>query len=185
MKQENLYKSIVAGICISLGGMAKLLVGGIFGSILFSFGLISVFSFEANLFTGKAGHVQEFGWKNLGIVWLGNLIGCSIMAFFGWAACLNYTTIQLMSNGILFKSLLCGIVMYLTVDGYKNTKNIFCILLGIPLFIMCGFAHSVAYMFYLFAVGDFTIESIMLLFGVSIGNFIGCNIIPFIKEICK
>ena len=40
--RKTIIDSILAGICISLGGVAFLKVGGIVGAVLFSFGLITV-----------------------------------------------------------------------------------------------------------------------------------------------
>lgn len=171
--------SIMAGICISLGCLAKLIIGGLVGSILFGFGLYSIVLFQFDLFTGKAGYIKDLGMRYLGTVWLGNFVGCAAMAILSAFAHFSYISIPLNVDGLLPRAILCGLVMYLIVDS----KNLLGVILGIPLFIMCGFAHSVAYMFYLISIGNiFSFESIMVLLLVSIGNVIGCNIIPVLQN---
>ncbi len=57
-KKTNLMYSIVAGMCIGIGGVAYLAVhGGVLGSILFCVGLYTILTFGFNLFTGKSGNL--------------------------------------------------------------------------------------------------------------------------------
>ena len=50
-------RSILAGICISLGGAIFMKLGGIIGAIMFAFGLLSVVHFKLPLYTGTAGFI--------------------------------------------------------------------------------------------------------------------------------
>jgi formate/nitrite transporter FocA (FNT family) len=50
-------KGILASIFISFGVTVSLTLGNPLGAILFSFGLLCVCGFNANLFTGKAGYL--------------------------------------------------------------------------------------------------------------------------------
>ena len=74
--------SILAGIMISLGCIINLQVGGIVGALLFSIGLITILMFNFDLFTGRAGLIPsgQITWKKLGLIWLGNLYGCAMVA---------------------------------------------------------------------------------------------------------
>ena len=74
--------SILAGIFIALGCIIYLSIGGAVGAVLFSIGLLSVLYFKAHLFTGKAGLFADNGISvaRLGQIWLGNAIGCVLMA---------------------------------------------------------------------------------------------------------
>ena len=46
----DIFKSaIFAGICISVGGIVNLTVGGIAGAVLFAFGLLTVVSYSLKL----------------------------------------------------------------------------------------------------------------------------------------
>lgn len=57
--RKTIIDSILAGICISLGGVAFLKVGGIVGAVLFSFGLITVVCYKMKLYTGVSGFVEN------------------------------------------------------------------------------------------------------------------------------
>ena len=74
-----LVSSVLAGICISLGGAVFLSVENrVFGSALFTVGLFTICTFGLHLFTGKVCYVFErdasYAW-DLPFIWLGNLCG--------------------------------------------------------------------------------------------------------------
>ena len=50
-----LISSVLAGVCIGLGGYVNLVMGGIIGAVMFSFGLLSVVHYGLALYTGKSG----------------------------------------------------------------------------------------------------------------------------------
>ena len=51
------------------------------------------------------------------------------------------------------------------------------LLLGVPVFILCGFAHSVADAFYFLAVPElYSIDLLMVYIAEVLGNFVGCNL---------
>ncbi len=56
----------------------------------------------------------------------------------------------------LAKAFFCGILMYLAVSVFKEKKTPIGIVFCIPVFILSGFEHSIADMFYLSAGFDFT-----------------------------
>jgi len=51
MKQQIaiLRSAIIAGICISIGCVVNLRVGGVAGAVLFAFGLLAVVHYKLNL----------------------------------------------------------------------------------------------------------------------------------------
>ena len=56
----DIFRSaIFAGICISVGGIVNLTVGGIAGAVLFAFGLLTVVSYSLKLYTGTAGFISN------------------------------------------------------------------------------------------------------------------------------
>ena len=89
---------------------------------------------------------------------------------------------------LFFKAVLCGMIMFLMVDGIKNSDNPirFILLLGVPLFILTGMVHSVAAMFYLvyFNYGSILTEFFILLISLF-GNFVGAKIIYWIQKLAK
>ena len=189
-------KSILAGILISIGGIAYMSVGGVIGAILFSLGLMTIVTFKYDLFTGKAGLLAtgEISAFELSFIWFGNLIGamCSGIAvqFFPNAPDLIEKSIAIvekkasydpMTNLVL--GVFCGMLMYIAVTAFKATGNyIFCIA-PVTVFIMCGFNHCVADMFYICCNPTQRWWNWSHLIPTTIGNVIGTNLIPFlIKE---
>lgn len=47
------------------------------------------------------------------------------------------------TSGFFLKSIACGMVMFIAVDVYKQ-GSVLGILIGVPLFILAGFQHSIA-----------------------------------------
>ena len=184
--------SILAGIFISLGAIVYLKVGGVLGAVLFSIGLMSVLAFEGKLFTGKAGLLasKEIKWWELALVWCGNLVGCAAMACLvvftplgvaisGPAAAI--TAVRL-SNGFLVNILMgivCGMLMYIAVSGYNKTGNWLFAIIPVAVFILSGFNHCVADMFYCFVARN----GFLTIIPTTLGNIIGCNIIPIAKKL--
>ena len=80
----------------------------------------------------------------------------------------------------------CGFIMTTAVTFARQGKNL-PLLFGVPLFIMCGFPHCVADVFYYLCVPfSYLYDNLgdVLLFYVSIvaGNFAGCNLFRFIAR---
>ena len=185
------YSSILAGIFISIGCVIYTMVGGILGAFLFGFGLTAVLVFKASLYTGKAGYVRgNFqSIADLGVTVAGNLTGavlvdilCSLAQY-----SLNQPSASLVIS-LFPKAILCGMMMYIMVEGIKNTEHPIrpILLLGVPLFILTGMSHSVATMFYLlhFNYGSFWTE-IGILFVSLLGNFIGAKLVWGIQKLAE
>ena len=51
--------AILAGICISIGCVVNLRVGGVAGAVLFAFGLTTVVYYGLKLYTGTAGFIRR------------------------------------------------------------------------------------------------------------------------------
>ena len=61
----NTFKtSIMAGICIGLGGLIFMKVGGVIGAVMFAFGLLCVLHFAMPLYTGTAGFINLKEYKD-------------------------------------------------------------------------------------------------------------------------
>ena len=66
MKKLELFRdilplAILAGICISIGCVVNLRVGGVAGAVLFAFGLTTVVYYGLKLYTGTAGFIRRQG----------------------------------------------------------------------------------------------------------------------------
>lgn len=180
--------AILAGICISIGCVVNLRVGGVAGAVLFAFGLTTVVYYGLKLYTGTAGFIRRQGdWSMLAVVLLGNIVGCWLMALLiGYAQpdCVEPAAAILagrLAKGPLACFLLaigCGFIMTTAVEFARKGKML-PLLLGVPVFILCGFAHSIADAFYfLVSPADQLLQPAVLGVYVSevLGNFVGCNL---------
>jgi len=180
--------AILAGICISIGCVVNLRVGGVAGAVLFAFGLTTVVYYGLKLYTGTAGFIRRQGdWSMLAVVLLGNIVGCWLMALLiGYAQpdCVEPAAAILtgrLAKGPLACFLLaigCGFIMTTAVEFARKGKML-PLLLGVPVFILCGFAHSIADAFYfLVTPADQLLQPAVLGVYVSevLGNFVGCNL---------
>ena len=73
----------------------------------------------------------------------------------------------------------CGFIMTTAVTFARQGNNL-PLLFGVPLFIVCGFPHCVADVFYYLTVpfsfwGEHLGEILLFYVSIVIGNFIGCN----------
>jgi formate/nitrite transporter FocA (FNT family) len=185
--QINILRSaIIAGICISIGCVVNLRVGGVAGAVLFAFGLLAVVHYKLKLYTGTAGFIRAKGdWSMLGYVLLGNIIGCAFTAL----ACSYAQPDILPPDFAIVQSRLakgpwacfllaigCGFIMTTAVQFGRESKFL-PLLFGVPVFILCGFAHSVADAFYFLAVPElYSIDLLMVYIAEVLGNFVGCNL---------
>lgn len=183
---KTLSSSILAGICIAFGGIALLKVGGLAGAILFTFGLLTVVHYKLKLFTGTAGFFEtKKDLYNLFLILFGNIVGTSIVALMvnismpTLVPVANEILAKRMENTILSTIILgagCGFVMTTAVTFGREGKFL-PLLFGVPLFIMCGFLHSIADAFYyVVAYASLTVKVIPIYISIVIGNFIGCNL---------
>jgi len=206
---HTLIRSVAAGICIGIGGIVYLMQDNpVIGSFLFSIGLLTILIFKFNLFTGMIGYIIE-NLKNkkykyiytLIITFLGNFIGTYIVAQLIKLTrysnklidkCdliiipkLNDTWYSLLILGIF-----CGMLMYIAVDTYKKyndiNKIVSCLIvfMGVMVFILAGFEHCIANMFY-FVLSNKIDKSIEITLFVTMGNILGGILIPIIQKIIK
>lgn len=190
----DLIKSIYAGFMIGLGGTVYLsLENKIIGAILFSFGLLTIVNQGFYLYTGKVGYENSL--SKLAIIILGNTIGTFIIAamiclskpeLVNVANALWQNKYNLNSFQLIINSMLCGVMMYLAVDNYKRNKNILFIMMPVVIFIISGFEHSIANLFYMFLSKNVNIISISFIVICIAGNALGAKVFHSYKEIfCK
>jgi len=203
MKKMNvLFSGIMAGILIALSSLTyaySLMLGHkIIGSVLFSFGLLIICSFGFKLYTGQIGKALEKDKTfvvDLLLMYLGNFIGsyfAGTISFFITKdnssiteTLLNIGNLKIIGEDvswfrIFLESILCGVLVYLAVEIFKEGKNdltkVLGLVLSITVFVLCGFSHCIANMYYLIAtrlfITDFSM-SILSLLVATIGNSIG------------
>lgn len=190
ISQKQVYfdlirKSVAAALLIGLGDYVLLKLGQPLGPFLFSFGLLGVCVLGANLFTGKCGFVIEDKIKpaHLSTILFVNLLaGYLIGLLFSIcdasivASAAEKVASWDFSWSFFVRSILCGVIMYLAVAIYRKGSKLG-ILLGVPLFIFCGFQHCIANVITLGVAQSFS----WTLFLCVAGNFIGSLAVWFLS----
>lgn len=199
-----LFKSFLAGIMIAIGGTVFLSIENkVIGASLFSIGLFGVLIYNLNLYTGKIGYlITNLNLKyikELIITLIGNFIGaCSVGFILRYTRIYNkiyeksliLANIKLNDNilSIFILSIFCGLLMYYAVNGFKKQTDFgkyLVVYLGVAVFILCGFEHCIANMYY-FSVGDIWSLKTLGYTGIMVlGNSIGSFIIPLCNLVIK
>lgn len=182
---DILRSAIVAGICISIGCVVNLRVGGVAGPVLFAFGLLAVVHYKLKLYTGMAGFVTGRKiFSDMLTTLAGNIIGCALCALaFTYAddtlapKCIDLVTSRNAHNPLQLIILAtgCGFIMTTAVK-FGREKRFLPLLFGVPAFILCGFYHSIADAFYFSASGMLDGQTILSYISIVFGNYIGCNL---------
>lgn len=180
--------AILAGLCISIGCVVNLRVGGVAGAVLFAFGLTTVVYYGLKLYTGTAGFIRRHGdWPMLFTVLLGNIAGCALSAlaiYHSKPDCITPATAIVdsrMETGAVACGILavgCGFIMTTAVQFARQGKML-PLLFGVPVFILCGFTHSIADAFYFLLASCASLPAVdiaVIYVAEVVGNFIGCNL---------
>ncbi len=193
-------RAVLTGFAIGIGGAVFLSCDNKYmGSFLFGTGLFVILSFGFNLFTGKVGYAVENKPAyiiDLLVIWLGNLAGTFLMG-----AMLRYTRISgigeramgmceaKLSDGLLSIFILaffCGMLMFIAADGYKTIENqtgkMLAVFLPVMAFILSGYEHCVANMFYFSVAGAWSVKAFGYLVIMSLGNAAGGMFIPLVRK---
>lgn len=190
--RKTALKAVFAGICIGIAGWG-FLVDKTLGMFLFIFGLATVVSYEAKLYTGVSGFCANWAdIKQLLLIILpGNIIGCLLVALMTHFTSLpvhesaHAVLTSRLASGPLACGVLgigCGILMTSAVAFAKKGKDFghwVPLLFAVPLFIHCGFPHCIADAFYYLTAFDFILAhpSVLVCYlATVVGNFIGCNV---------
>lgn len=171
---------LAAGAAISLGGFLFIVAKTYFaaagqpvGALFFTIGLLCVCFLGFNLYTGKIGFLFNQDKKkpyiiDLAIMLVFNLVASCLIGLIFHYAFLNNKEIMTTVDAIMSKkvfepssnnylwllgsSILCGMLVYVAVFIFKNTKatwlKIVGIIVPIWLFVFMGFDHCIANGFY-------------------------------------
>ena len=202
-KNINTFISgIMAGIAIALGGTVFLSVDNkIIGAVAFTVGLFCVCTMGLSLFTGKVCYALDNDKAyaaNLIIIWLGNLAGTFLTA---WVLSLTRIAPTIsekatalaetkLSDGLLsifILAIFCNIMIYIAVDGFKNNPHelgkYLALFFGVVVFILCGFEHCIANMFYFSVAGAWGARTLLYVLVMTAGNAVGGLILPTLRKI--
>lgn len=188
-------RSILAGVLIGIGGTAYLCSASKeVGAVLFAVGLLAVMAMECSLYTGKIGYIKKPSEIiNLIAICGRNFIGAAISGILTFTLigeqAFSVTQAKLLQPLIFVfaKAILCGVLIYLAVELYRKTSNIWLVILPIMIFVVCGFEHCVANIFY-FTAGSlynhavFNLNMIPYIFVCIVGNAIGSLGVRFMQQ---
>ncbi len=203
---KKVADGFLAGVLISIGGAVFLAcngewagelapIGKYVGAIFFCTALLCICIKGFSLYTGKIGYVLEKHSKEdisvmlLGL--LGNLIGTVACGYLLAAAVpsLKGSALALCEGKLasqqwwqtLVRAFFCGILVFLAVDIYRNHRTPLGIVFCIPAFILSGYEHSIADMFYFAASGIASGQALLFIWIVILGNSLGGLLIPALK----
>lgn len=192
-------KAAAAGITIGIGGAAYLtLENRVIGAVLFGVGLYTIVLNGLFLYTGKVGYLISAKDKKAYILqliftWLGNFAGTALAA-----AAISATRIRNLRrtaevicktkladtpHSILILAVFCGILMYVAVDGFREKGNPLILFFCVTVFILCGFEHCIANMFYFSLAGAWSLRAVIYLLLMTLGNSVGGILLPLVKKV--
>ena len=166
-------RGVLAGLMISIGGYVYLgCENRVVGAVFFTVGLITITLFGFDLYTGKIGYwlgqSRQERWQTL-LSLPCNAVGGLIAGLARRAK----APLTLLVDGIF-----CGILIFICVEIYKTRGTVLGILICIPTFILCGFEHSIADIFYFCNARIFSGQAVLVVVLVALGNALGALIIP-------
>lgn len=190
--KNTLIKAVYAGFMIGLGGVVYLsLENKTVGALLFSFGLLTIVNQGFFLYTGKIGFARtKEDFKNIPVIIIGNFLGTCLTAALCRLAGMGISSEAVCSAKlskapvpIFILSVFCGILMYLAIDNFNKCKNHLFIIAPVMIFILSGFEHSVANMFYFALAGMWNGRSVWYLLLMILGNGVGAKLFDICKEL--
>lgn len=157
-----IISSALAGIAISIGGIAFLVSGQAW---MFPIGLFIVCLFELDLFTGKVSTVERLSRvPDLIIMVVTNMLAAMMMGEVMRYAKPTIIDVAVkicekkMGEGfaLIPLAILCNVMIYTAVYSYKNKRSaekMFGLYFATMIFVLCGFEHCVANAFYFALAG--------------------------------
>ena len=198
-----LSKGIYAGIMIGIGGTIYLSVSNqVVGAILFAIGLLTICVYKMNLYTGMIGYILEnkLGYlKTLIFTLLGNLLGTIITALLILNTRIANISIRAREMAIIkindnylsifILSVFCGILMYIAVNNFKKGEDsvikYLSIFICVVVFILCGFEHCIANMYYISLAKAWSFKSAISMLFMVLGNSFGAIILSLFSNKIK
>ena len=195
---KQLIAAVSGGVMIAVGGCVYLNTDPRWvGAILFSVALISICYCGFGFFTGRVGFVPDnFSRRELcglAMTLVGNAIGTfavgslvlhTIPETLGATALASVVgKVSAPIGATLLRAVLCGVLMYLAVRIFREKNTVVGILFCVPVYILAGFEHSVADMFYFAASGYRAWDGLWFLLLVIAGNAVGGMLLPLLTRL--
>lgn len=205
---------ILSGITLGVGGMVSFSSDNRYvGAFLFSLGLFTIVQFRYGLFTGKVGYIvnREPAYiLEVLVTLISNAVGTFISAillrqtrFFTTVVSGMEQTIEERVSAavdgkihddplsIFVLAAFCGMLMFTAVEVNRQCRAkgnfvgaLFGVVFPVVVFIICGFNHCIADMFYYFFCGCPDVPDAILYFVLAVlGNAAGGMFIPAMKKL--
>ena len=194
---KKFVSGIMAGILIAIGGTVFLSCEDkTTGAVLFAVALLCICIEGYSLYTGRICYIPEKHDKDavsglfLGL--LGNFVAtflCARAIIYAMPAvgekanamCALKLTQTVPATFV--RAVFCGILIFLAVDIYKRKDRVVGILFAIPVFILSGYEHSIADMYYFAASGIYTWQTLLFVVNVLLGNTVGGMLLPVLSRL--
>lgn len=199
---SQFINAVIGGMMIGIGGCVSLSCDNKYiGSALFSLGLFAIIQFGYGLYTGKIGYAPLRMPAYLSeclFTLLGNACGTFIDAIllkqtriFAAISEKAAASVETKVGDSLWSAFIlavfCGILMFTAVENARlsnaaggHIEKTVGTMLCIMVFILCGFNHCIADMFYIFLTGTLS-EAAAYLPIVIVGNSVGGMLFPLLK----
>lgn len=192
-----LLRALLGGMMLSFACLCYLSIDSKYlGTTLFAFGFLVVYHYRFQLFNAEVGYALSRNKRQnfqLIVLWFGNVLGTLIIPFL-----LGYTRIydkistraesvckdRLADTAfsVFLLAVLCGILMFVSVDGFRHAENGWTklVLFAVPVmaFIFCGLEHRMLDLFYIVMAQSFSFRAAWYLLVITFGNALGSLLIP-------
>ena len=180
--------AIVAGLCISLGGSAFLAIEN------------KVTGYGFHLFTGKVCYVFDNDGRFaalLPVIWVGNVVGTWCVAFLEQQTRVGAAMTERAAGMVAVKlsdsllsvfilAIFCNLLIYIAVEGFARHPHelgkYLSLFFGVSIFILCGFEHCVANMYYISMAKAWSGEALVFLLVNTLGNAVGGLLLPVLRK---
>ena len=200
----TLRDAFASGIFIGLAGTVYLSVPNKFaGAFLFGFGLLTIVCCGFKLYTGAIGYLVLKGKDapayllTLLEIWIGNWLGTFLVGVLlnatrvgnPLAASARKLCAVKMTDSwtsLLVLSFFCGILMFLAVDTFRRKEEVPAVIrmvlvfICVMVFILSGFEHCVADMYYFSVAGVWTTGALTRTLWMTLGNSLGGFLLPLL-----
>ena len=204
---KTFLNAILSGLAIGIAGTVYLMTpNATAGAFLFAFALMTILCYGFKLYTGAIGYLVTQKRSEVGaylitllLIWTGNLLGCFLVGtlirnsrtFPKLNARVSAVCAEKLADAplsILILSFFCGILMYLAVESFKHKEfgDIFrfaAVCLCVAIFILCGFEHCVANMYYFSVAGVWSFNTLLAVLLMTLGNSLGGWLIPLADKL--
>lgn len=198
---KTFVSGVIAGIFIAIGGTAFLsLENKVLGAMFFTSGLFVICTLSFSLYTGKVCYVFERNRRYLLdvlLIWTGNFCGTWLTAqaeratrignaLAEKAAILSTAKINDTLLSVFILAIFCNILIYIAVEGYNRNPHelgkYLSLFFGVIVFILSGFEHCVANMYYFSMAGMWSGKMLLYLLVMTLGNAVGGVFLPLVRN---